>query len=342
MSARTLSSGWSRLDRVGAGWIGLEQVGSGSRILAAVLLAFALLGGSAVAQVSTVPADQTTAVSTVETTREKVIVWRRNPSQVLATLPKGLRLEAVAQEGQWYVVRVPEKYAGPGGATGYVYQGHVALVEGPPPPKRAPVEPRASDMRGTRRPAAPTPALGFRGYGTVSYDWFEASKSFDAILGQKNGVFYGGGGQVLFHRLFVDVSFEHFKKTGERVFVSNNDVFPLGIDDTITIDPLRVVGGYRFPSANGITGYVGGGIGSVHFQETSEFADANENTDERFTSYHVVGGVEYAAWKKWLFVAAEFHYSSVPDALGAPGVSADFDESNLGGVGIAVKVMVGK
>jgi opacity protein-like surface antigen len=104
---------------------------------------------------------------------------------------------------------------------------------------------------------------------------------------------------------------------------------------------VRVVGGYRLSQQGGVTPYVGGGIGSVRFQETSDFADADETTDERFTSYHAVAGVEYAA-RKWLWVAGEVRYSSVPDAIGAPGIAADFDETNLGGFGVAVKVLVGK
>jgi hypothetical protein len=35
-------------------------------------------------------------------------------------------------------------------------------------------------------------------------------------------------------------------------------------------------------------------------------------------------------------------YSSVPDAIGAPGIAAEFDETNLGGFGVAVKVLVGR
>jgi opacity protein-like surface antigen len=292
--------------------------------------------------VATVPAGtQPTTQSMVKTTRDKVLVWRRNPSAVIATLPEGVVLEAIAREAQWYQVRVPEKFAGAGGAVGFVYKGHVELVEGPEPPLHAALPPASETARGARRKAVPPPAFGARGYGMVSIDWFQASDSFKAILDQSSGVFYGGGGQAIFRHFFVDVSFEHFKKTGERAIVVDGNVFRLGIPDTITMDPVRVVGGYRLSQQNGVTPYVGGGIGSVRFQETSDFADADETTDERFTSYHAVAGVEYAA-RKWLWVAGEVRYTSVPDAIGAPGIAAEFDETNLGGFGVAVKVLVGK
>jgi opacity protein-like surface antigen len=305
-----------------------------------VILAWScLLSSTAGAQETTVPAGaQPKTQSMVKTTRDQVLVWRRNPSAVIATLPEGVVLEAIAREAQWYQVRVPEKFAGAGGAIGFVYKGHVELVEGPEPPLHAALPPASE----TPRPkAVPPPAFGARGYGMVSIDWFQASDSFKAILDQSSGVFYGGGGQAIFRHFFVDVSFEHFKKTGERAIVVDGDVFRLGIPDTITMDPVRVVGGYRLSQQGGVTPYVGGGIGSVRFQETSDFADADETTDERFTSYHAVAGVEYAA-RKWLWVAGEVRYSSVPDAIGAPGIAAEFDETNLGGFGVAVKVLVGK
>ncbi len=312
-----------------------------SRLFALALAWVAFVPLAVSAQVPTVPADQAKTQSVVKTTRDKVLVWRRGPSAVIASLPEGVTLEAIARDGQWYQVRVPEKFAGPGGAIGFVYKGHVQLVEGPEPPMRvlAPAVPET--VRDARRKAPPPPAFSARGYGIVSIDWFRASDSFDAILDQSQGVFYGGGGQVVLRQFFVDVSFEHFKKTGERAVVVDGNVFRLGIPDTITMDPWRVVGGYRFPQQNNVVPYVGGGIGSLHFKETSDFADASENTDERFTSYHVVAGAEYAV-KKWLWVAGEVRYTSVPDAIGAPGIAGEFDETNLGGFGVAMKVLVGR
>ena len=77
------------------------------------------------------------------------------------------------------------------------------------------------------------------------------------------------------------------------------------------------------------------------FKETSEFADANENSDETFTSYHALAGVEYAAAKS-AFAAFEVQYTGVPNALGAPGVSGEFGEENLGGLSLRGKVSFGR
>jgi opacity protein-like surface antigen len=290
---------------------------------------------------ATVTAAAVAQASMVRTMRDRVAVWRRSPSQILAMLPKDVDLEALAKEGQWYQVRVPEKYAGAGGAIGYVAETMVTLVSGPPPPARAATSATPdSRFAAAPPPSLPAPSIRVRGYGSFAYEWLSAKKSFDAVLGQRAGLFYGGGGQVVFGHLFVDVGVEQFRKTGERVVVFNGEVFKLGIPDTITLQPFTVTGGYRFAASRNMVPYVGGGVGSLHFQETSKFSDPGEDTDQRFTSYVVLGGVEYAV-HKWVFVSGEVRYTSVPNAIGAPGVAGDFDEKNLGGVSAMLKVMIG-
>ena len=301
-----------------------------------------LSGGSALAQqqqpAPTITAQAAAQTSIVRTTSDRVTVWRRSPSLILATLPKGVDLVAIAKEGQWYLVRLPEKYAGAGAEAGYVYEGRVTLVSGPPPPQRAAT---TADNRFSAKapPLPPAPFFRARGYGSVAYEWFLAKDSFNAILGQRGGVFYGGGGQVIFGHVFADVGVEQFKKTGERAFVFNGNVFHLGISDTITMQPLTVTGGYRFAPSGKTVPYAGAGYTSLRYKETFEFANPDENTDKRFSGYVVLGGVEYAA-QKWLFVSGEARYTGVPNALSA-GVAASFDEKNLGGFSVAVKVLVG-
>jgi opacity protein-like surface antigen len=315
------------------------------RVLCSLTLV-ALVAGShpAVAQ----QADRSSSAAQAEptvviTTRERVLVWVRNPSRVIATLPAGVALDALSRAAQWVEVVLPEKFGGPGGQRGYIYVGHLQHESGPPIaalPDRSPAPLLESAPVSLRPASARPPRFGVRGYAEGAYEWFSASDSFKAILDTSGGAFVGGGGQVYFGPIYVDVGVSRFEKTGERVFVFEGDVFKLGIPDRITITPVVVTAGYRFPSRDRMVPYLGGGVGSVKFEETSDFADDDENVSERFTSYHVLGGVEYAA-ARWLFVAGEVRYTSVPDALGAPGVSADFDESNLGGVSVAAKVLVG-
>ena len=62
--------------------------------------------------------------------------------------------------------------------------------------------------------------------------------------------------------------------------------------------------------------------------------------DESFTSYHFLGGVEVPLWK-FLGVGAEYHHRWVPDALGTGGVSAEFNETDLGGGTFRFRVIFG-
>ena len=293
------------------------------------------------AQTPSETAAQAAGTTVVRTTRERVLVWARNPSRVIATLPEGVELDALSRDAQWVEVRLPEKFGGPGDRRGFVFSGHVELASGPPlatlPGRSAAAAPEGA--RPVSRP--PAPRFGIRGYGEGAYQWFTANDSFKAILDTSGGLFYGGGAQVYFGPIYVDVGVSRFEKTGERVFVFEGDVFRLGIPDRITMTPVVVTAGYRFPIRERIVPYLGGGVGSLRFEETSDFADPDENVSERFTSYHGIAGMEYRA-ARWLFLAGEVRYAAVPDALGAPGIAADFDESDLGGLSVAVKVLVGR
>jgi len=291
------------------------------------------------AQEEQVPADQATP-SQVRVVQDKTTIWSRNPSLVLAIVKAGTVMQAVAREDRWIVVIVPASEGGKGNR-GYVLAAHVEHVAGTPEiPVRQPETSTPSET--VARPAVIPPAIGIRGFGVASYTFFQAHDSFEAVLGSAWQPFYGGGGQVVIRdRFFVDASFEHFNKTGQRVVVSDGDVFPLGIDDEVTVNPFTISAGYRFRANHQMVSYVGGGFGSYQYKETSEFADPSENVDERHTSYHALGGVEYGVGS-WTFVAFEVRYTSVPDALGAPGVSGEFDETNLGGFSLAFRVLVGR
>ena len=182
-----------------------------------------------------------------------------------------------------------------------------------------------------QQPKAPS-AIGFRAYGIFDADTMAAKDSFEAVLGTSRLTAFGGGVDVtdIWKHVFVRVAATHASKDGSRVFVSGSQVFPLGIPLTVTMTPIEAGGGWRFASkGSGVTPYVGASFLSVGYTETSKFADAAENTSERFSGQDVFGGVEFGA--KWIAVAAEVQYRRVPNALVAGGVSQDFDENDLGG-----------
>jgi hypothetical protein len=194
-------------------------------------------------------------------------------------------------------------------------------------------------------PPLPPPTLEIGGYAMLGLMNFTAAESFDAILGSASGGIYGGGARVglPFGGLFVDVGAWRFHGEGERVFLFQGEEIPLGVPVEITITPLELTAGwqFRFRRAPRFRAYVGGGWTSYGYQETSEFSTGVENVEERFSGYHLLGGGEYQT-SRWIAVGAEVTWATVPDALGEGGVSAQFDETNLGGTSVRFKITFGR
>jgi opacity protein-like surface antigen len=284
------------------------------------------------------------AQATVRVSVERANIWRPGFMSVVTVVESGTELEVVGRQGDWLEVVVPTGSSGDAG-TGLIGLRQVTVLTGALPAESAPTAPaRPRVLQGAAAPAAPRPALppdtGFRAFGDVSYNWFTARESFRAILDQPGGVFVGGGAEYRAPGgLFVQGAARWFRRTGERAFVLDGEVFPLGIADTITIVPLSFTAGYRFPAQSAVP-YVGGGAGRLLFKETSEFADLSEEVDERFLSYHVLAGVE---WRSRSAVAAAFEvqYTLVPDSLTGPLADA-FDEHDLGGLEARFKIVFGR
>ena len=194
-------------------------------------------------------------------------------------------------------------------------------------------------------PPLPPPALEIRGYGMVGQMNFTAADSFEVILGSPSGMIFGGGARVglPLGGLFVDVGAWRFRGEGERAFVFQGETFELGIPVAVTITPVEVTAGwqFRFRGAPRFRPYLGGGFSSYGYEETSEFAADTENVSDRFGGYHVLGGAEYRI-SKYVSLGGEGVWTAVPDALGEAGVSATFDEADLGGTSFRFKVIIGR
>lgn len=206
-------------------------------------------------------------------------------------------------------------------------------------------------QRGQARPApggVREPALRINVLFHIGTQWLTAKDSFDAILGSHSGIVFGGGAEVA-HRsgLFVRGDVSRFREEGERVFVSNGQVFPLGQPLTVTLTPIEFTGGYRFftrQRAGARRGprllpYAGAGVGVVRYREASESDRDDETIEENFTSYHVLAGVD-VPFSRMFSVGAEFLHRWVPDGLGEGGVSQAFGETDLGGNSIRAQFRV--
>ncbi len=225
------------------------------------------------------------------------------------------------------------------------------------PPRAAedPVDPvpEAPDPDATPEPRAAarrSSAIRARGFGLVGFQSFTAADSFSAVLDSSSGIIFGGGGGLLLGRnLFVDVSLSRFSADGSRVFVTDGgEIIDLGIPAEVTVSPIDVSIGWRFagtprPGPTGKPGwrpvpFAGGGFGFQSYEETSEFADSGDDVSDTHGSYHVLGGVELP-FGRHLGVTADAMYRWVPDAIGTGGVSAYYDETNLGGTQVRLRVV---
>lgn len=182
-------------------------------------------------------------------------------------------------------------------------------------------------------------AISLRAYGIFDYNTLAAKQSFEAVLGTSKLKAFGGGVEVdIWKHLFVRVAGTRARDTGSRVFVAGGEVFPLGLPLTVTMTPIEAGGGWRFVTKSGrLTPYAGVSYLSMGYAEESERAEPGENTSERFKGQAVFGGAEFRIWK-WIVAAGEAQYRRVPKALGAGGVSKDFNETDLGGVTARVSI----
>jgi opacity protein-like surface antigen len=198
-----------------------------------------------------------------------------------------------------------------------------------------------------RRPAPvrPDPPVSVRGFVEAGVRTFTASQGFDAVLGTHRGTIVGGGVEaVLGRHLFVSFGVSQFQKDGERAFVHEGEVFPLGIDTTITIVPIEISAGYRFSNPRRrLTPYVGGGLAWHRYEETSEFAASGEDAAFTKAGLQVLGGVEWKA-ARWVGVAGEGTWMRVPDAFAdlPTSAAAAFGETDLGGASVRVKLVIGR
>ena len=185
---------------------------------------------------------------------------------------------------------------------------------------------------------------GYASFGQID---FTAKESFTAVLGDPAGPFVGGGGRVglPWFNLFVDVGAWKFDEDGQRVVRLNGVTYPLGIPVKVAVTPIELTFGYRFNQLHRfvprLTPYIGAGYTSLKYQETSSFAAAGEDVDDRFGGHHFMGGAEIKILK-WLGFAGEFTWMSVPDAIGKAGISKEFGETDLGGSTIRGKITIGR
>lgn len=283
--------------------------------------------------------------------RDQTPIWQSGFLTIITVVNAGTELEVVRSSGKWIEVRLPRSTQGTTSVRiGFIAINQVELVArsvNPEPPEgrgksgAAPEIQRPSttpSRRAAGAAAARIPGAGLSVYGQIGYGRFAARQSFTAVLGQEDGMWFGGGGQFRFRNgLFTAVSLDRFQRTGERVFVTGaNEVFRLGVEDTLKIVPLTATAGYFF-TRSAIAPYVGAGVGRYFVSERSPLGSDEENIEDQFTSYHATVGVEWVG-SPHFGTAFDLHYTSVPNSL-AGDVPSAFGDKELGGLQARIRFL---
>jgi opacity protein-like surface antigen len=284
------------------------------------------------------------AQTQVRVTSDHTTVWRDNFRGIATVVNAGTVLDVVAQRGTWFLVVLPtSELQQP--MNGLIAASRVQVINGP---SDVPRDPRTTERRppqaqrprtspASRAPVAPPPEVDL--FAQFGYGSFTAMETFQAILGHERAAWYGGGLQYrLRSGLFVEGAIEYFRGSGERVFVFNDQVFRLGIKDTVSITPFMATVGYRFGRGR-TRPYVGAGIGAYRLRESSEFADSDDEVRQTSGAYRAVAGVQREIGRKY-GIGMELQYTTVPKALSG-GIAEGFDESNLGGFQVRARVLFG-
>lgn len=267
--------------------------------------------------------DPTVRVARATTVRDSP----RGDSVPIGKVGEGQVLTVLSRRENWFLVAAPD-------TPGITWQRgwiHVSFLEGGSIPAPA----------AEGRPARPRPpgSLRVRGFGQTGGMIFTARDSFETITDKTFGLFHGGGAQVVLpNGAFFQVSTERYRKTGSRALVSGSQLFLLDIPAEITVTPIFVTAGYRAPEGRYVP-YLGGGVGWHALREDAPTL-AGASTSQDKIGYHLLGGVELPV-TRWFGLAGEVQWTAVPKALGETGVSALFDEDDLGGTSFRLKILVG-
>lgn len=185
--------------------------------------------------------------------------------------------------------------------------------------------------------------IGGRVFGWGDWQQMTAKESFDAVTGSSSLSGAGGGAEVqrVWRGVFLRAAVSQMKADGERVFVHDGTVFPLGIPMELTMMPIEVGAGWRFKPVGGrLVPYVGAGALWVKYKETAEGETASERVQETYSGAVVFGGVDVSVWR-FLSAGAEVAWrtATVKDPGGALEA---FGENNLGGVSVRVMLSIGR
>lgn len=170
-----------------------------------------------------------------------------------------------------------------------------------------------------------------------------ARKSAEAVFGGSGGGFSGGAEVTLGlgRSFFVGAGGRFFQKTGERVFVAdaNAPVFRLGHPLKVRTIPIYGLLGFRFSPDATLVPYLSAGAGVTLYKEESTVGGITESSSQS-KFFGMVGlGADYGRGP--VRFGLEANYSLVPNTIGLGGVSAVYNEKDVGGFAVLGRIVIG-
>ena len=193
----------------------------------------------------------------------------------------------------------------------------------------------------SRREPAPRRVTA-RFFADAGVEMLHAVDSLHAIFDRNSTGSIGGGLRVVLPKgVFADVRASRLQMTGERTFLFEGQSYSLGVADTLTVIPIQVSVAARTGRLGARTvPYVGGGVGWYRASEQAAFSDASEMAERTTPGLHLMGGADVRLWKRF-GLGGEVEWSHVPDGLAGTGVAASLQDTNLGGVSVRMRLLVG-
>jgi hypothetical protein len=137
---------------------------------------------------------------------------------------------------------------------------------------------------------------------------------------------------------FLGAGARCFQEDGERVFTRGEGfpVFRLGHPLTVRLVPVYGIVGYRFRREARLVPYVLAGAGAAWLRERSTVAGLSETESSTRASGHLAGGFEYG--RGTVRLGVELMFTTIPDSAGIGGVSAVYEERDVGGVTLVARI----
>jgi hypothetical protein len=155
-----------------------------------------------------------------------------------------------------------------------------------------------------------------------------ASETYDTLWGETM-VQLGVQAEARFERgWFVALSVDRGEADGELVAPGPGGPIPTGEPTTLTLTPIHLTVGGIARRDRPWSFYFGGGPSLLQWEDDNAIAPEDRSDN----GFHAVIGLRRSFARAG--VAAEARWSTIPDALGEGGVSAAFDEDDLGGLAL--------